>query len=378
VVTTALDAAADVLKTAIDSTARIIIPLNDAIILALSGAQTTFHGALVVSAPIVFNDVVKANDPYVEQPLVLGAAAVTNYIREYNRILERNKDPRPRPQTAGQRLDLKRYEEFHKVTHDSRDRFSSNRYNSWIDFSFLGHGLKVKKYGGSDLNRKVINNRYVWEWTAMDTVGLNLSVPLLNALIGKETDVPIGWGSGHATNRRSARRYDYAKFNGIPRTCFGPNRTPWGTGAWRNRNAACAETTTNGRNRLATIGGLRPFYDLESDGLIETGPSFLATVKKTAKATRVWKEASKDIQGYQLQSNLDVAEQGGLARDQMLTIAKSEVYFSRAPDITGWARPNRREVEFGNMYNPFWQPRLIETTSAERVGLLTLAAGITL
>lgn len=375
--TKALDKAADVLKKVIDSTAKVVIPFNDAIIEALSIAQTTFHGALMISAPLVFDDVVKANDEDVEQPLLLGAAAVEKYIREYRRALERNTQPRKNPKTKNEKLHLKRYEEFHKVTHDSRDRFSSNRYNSWIDFSILGYGLKVKKYGASDLNPKIIDNKYVWEWTAMDTVGLNLSVPLIDAIIGGEKDLPIGWGSAHATNKRSSEKYDYAKFNGIKSTCFWPNRSRW-AGAWRNRNAACLENTTNAKNRLAKIGGLRPFYDLRSDGLIQRGPSFVATVKKKANKTRVWKEVAKGIPQYQLQANFDVAEKGGLARDQMLTIAKSEVYFSRAPDLRTWARSNSREIEFGNMYNPFWQARLIETTTAERVGLVTLASGINL
>ena len=101
----------------------------------------------------------------------------------------------------------------------------------------------------------------------------------------------------------------------------------------------------------------------------------VSILKKPVKPVRTWKEASKDIPNYNLQQRYDVAKDGGIAKDQMLSISKAEPYFSRPRDL--WRRKDNN-LEYGNLYNPFWQPRLVETSSAERVAVMAAAAGINL
>ena len=347
-ITDALRRGAKALKQAFDKAAKIVIPINDNIIGVLSTAQHTFHGAMLIASKEVYDDVARRNDPDIDSSLVIGTMTLANFINAHNATLERSRAPRPYRNTKTNRLHLKRFTEFSDVVIGSRDRFLRTR-----DASFLG---VIRELGGNEYSRRVVNNRYIWEWTAMDTMRVRVPPCLFGGCLLK---VPMGWGAGHALNRGNS--YNYRR-----------NSRKWG-GAWRNGTAARIARRDDRRNNLATTKSIRPFYDLQEDGFRERGPAMVAVLKKPLAPVRVWKEVAKTSNNYDLQPRFDVAKNGGIAKDQILSVSKAEPYFARPHDL--WPRRDRN-IEFGNMYNPFWQPRLVETSSREKAAVI--AAAVTL
>jgi len=55
-----------------------------------------------------------------------------------------------------------------------------------------------------------------------------------------------------------------------------------------------------------------------------------------------------------------------IADQELGSIAKSEVYFSRPMDLSYFSRADDTE-EYGSAFNPYWQARLVQTTNADRV-----------
>ena len=60
---------------------------------------------------------------------------------------------------------------------------------------------------------------------------------------------------------------------------------------------------------------------------------------------------------------LSVEEQGSIAGDSLYGLSKAETYFSRPRDL--WLRADNKR-EYGNLYNPYWQTRLIENNGIEQ------------
>lgn len=356
-ITKALEAAADAMVEVFDAAAKFIIPISDKLIGVSSVLQDTFHLAMTGAAYEVYNDVIDKNDGDIESSVVLGGYSVVKYIDEYSDTLERNKVPKPNNTRPSNKRYLKRFDQFTSVIGGSTDKFIRSRRNN----SLFG---TIRSRGASEFKRAKVNNKYVWDWTAMDTTYFRLKISL-GFIDLVNVKIPLGWGAGHALNTsRSGDNYYYPRRG---------NRNY--AGAWESRWAGMFAYYADGSNNLSGTKNLRPFYDLKDDGLVDTGPGMVALLKKPAKATRVWKEASKNINGYDVKPKFDVAEQGGIAKDQMVTLAKAEPYFSRAPDL--WKR-NDNHVEFGNMYNPFWQARLTKASTVDHAAALLFASGFKL
>jgi hypothetical protein len=181
----------------------------------------------------------------------------------------------------------------------------------------------------------------------------------------------VGWGAAHALNVNDSSDYNYWQKRGASGQWGNREKREEG---WRNPRAFGLAAFYDSGNNIARGVTIKPFYDLTDDKFIDRGPAMLAVLQKGAKETRVWREASKDIPNYTLQDGLDVAENGGLAKDQVVVVGKAEIYFSRAPDL--WRRSDNK-IELGNMFNPFWQARLTELTLADKTAVLTFA-GVTL
>lgn len=349
-ITKALQKGGEAMKNTFDKVAQSVIPINDSLIGVLSVAQHTFHFSMLVSSKEVYDDVVKVNDPEIERSFVLGSFTVAKFIKEHADTLERNGIPKDDDSDKNKRY-LKRFDEFEKVVLDSRDPFLRSRSGKTI--------AVIHRYGGNEFRRREVDNRYVWEWTAMDT--MSAIVPPCTVIAGCLLDAPLGWGAGHVLF--DGKKYEYK-----------PNFSRWG-GAWKNKIAAGLAAADDNENNLAKTRSLRPFYDLKKDGMIERGPAMVSVLKKPLEPIRQWKEVANSTPNYTLQERFDINKDGGIPKNQILSIGKAEPYFVRPHDL--WARGDGN-VEFGNMYNPFWRPRLIETTHAERAAVIFAAAGVSL
>jgi len=345
----------------IDTVAPLVIGHNNAVINGVSIIQARFHQSLMVAGLDLYETVVRENDPDINIASVVGHRAVTDFIVNSRDILEQYENPQPGDQGSDSGdIKLRRFEDFATVTIVGSDNFVKNR-NRGLSISFPGLGQR----GGSEFRRRTVNNEFVYDWTAMDTLQFNLNLPFPLP----DLKVPIGWGAAHALNRDDQLNpeFDYraARNRGYR----------WGDAWARNGNAAAAAVIDFERNNVTSGSTIKPFYDLEQDSLRDTGPSMLAVLSKDASDTRVWRAVADSLPDYELQDSLDVAENGGLPNNQMISAGKAEPYFSRAPDL--FDRIDDR-IELGNMFNPFWQTRLSRLTNADKSFVLEFEAGLSL
>ncbi|TDU32540.1 putative Flp pilus-assembly TadE/G-like protein [Panacagrimonas perspica] len=380
----AAESAATAGSIGIDLTAERVIPLNERVIEGLSDAQRIFHQGFVLQLATFGRDIARGNDPDAYSLLSLGGASLpdaSSVIRDWNRqIGEQYRLRRVTDASDDGSLDNRRYRDFDKVVQDSRDRFSSNRSYRWpapFTDDVGGFRWRTRKYGGTEFLRSIDpdDQTYRWDWAAMETVSLyaEMYVPISGweTAPGVPRELPLAWGAAHALDqsRNPSRFHDY----GVSRARRS-NRL-WGNGAWRNANAArllltspAYSRTVGGKDHvnhnLAYVGGLREFYELRDEHSPDGGPAVIALYVKDEEdldsQNRIIESGGGTVAG-----NLDTDARGGLIAGRIGAVAKAQPYYARPTDLAEWQRSDRR-AELGNLYNPYWQPRLVDLSDAEK------------
>jgi uncharacterized membrane protein (Fun14 family) len=258
----------------------------------------------------------------------------------------------------------------------ARDDFSSGQGNNTRNWELSGHGgidyaviaLKMKltaaSKGGTELIRK--NNRFVW--AAGDTgafwakIKLIVGIwPLRKSISVKSPSIPFGAGGYQAAdNSQSLSPGDLA---GATR----PSQPPGFGGAteqawWFGKNQI-----RKNKVALAPYGGLPAYRDVATpfephEKFPFSFPFFLIAVEKDHdrfKAT-----------GPQFKKELDLGS-GKSFDKKIAAVAKSEVYFSRPSDLDYFARKDGN-TEKENLFSPFWQARLVDTSDLDRFFVLAL------
>lgn len=389
---------ADAMADGVDRFAQAMIEASDWMVGVWSKAQVYFHFAATAAAVDLAKEVTRRNDPHARHlaaaggvPLASVAAMAGWWDEQVGH--RQHQVPGPDPDSHAGKLALKRFNEFETVVKKSRDPFSAGRSYSWVESPAPpppgGPQFDIRKYGGSDLFR-VLNesgNKYRWQWSGMDTVSIWARIckwdPDLDC--GDYDDfLPLGWGAAHALDRgNDSDFFAYAepKRHGYQ----GRRRRLWGAGAWENRTAArfgaeegkCDDEWVGGcgNHQLTQIEGLRPFYDFKPDGAQDLGPPVTVLIAKDDTRLGTQKSWPGTVPGYRIPKAFETEAEGGAPKGQMAALAKAETYFARAYDMRSWRRPDRR-FEHGNLYNPFWQVRLIEPTAQERAAAVAIAGGI--
>lgn len=331
------------------------IPLTNAVIQALSISQDAVHiatqGLILTTYPAVLKD----NDPDAVMGIIGGANLLKNQqkVRDFTR---RTSEAKPGSS------DLGSYDKFATVVKDSRDNFTGGRSYKWLgklEFPLVIRAW-IRKRGGNEFDRKLEGGKYVWDWSAMDTVSLWTEVfswdPKDFGWQGERETLPIGWGAAHTSNTSSR----YSNYN---------SSSKWDR-ARRNAMSGSLADSTYGTNRLSFTSGLQRFYHINGTIKNPTPPAFIAVAAKDAGSMKTWKEVVKDSGGG-VSGRLDIEEKGNLLSSKMYVLAKSEPYFSRSYDLASFRRADLN-MEYGNLFNPYWQSRLTDLTPAEKTSVLLL------
>lgn len=352
---------AEQLRSLVDNLATAGIRLTDGVIGGLSVAQQAYHSAAYAAALGSISSVIQANDPDINFGIAdtfMSISSFTDAWRNHTRLNTPDLG-------QGRRIDdlnRARFREKTALVMRSRDEFTRNRNDRWLEASAWPFRARINKYGGTELTMHQEGSRLAWDWTSMDAESFWFGQYRLRGTPPRWRlrwdEVPLGWGAAHALDDGS--NYNYRR------------SSRWNN-SWANpRSASLAQATDRGNN-LANISGLRNYRDFHENNdplhnralrpgdTSRTQGVVIYLVKEAARlGTR--KAFVDSIPGQTAGPVLDVQEQGGLAGEQLTGVAKAEAYFSRPRNL--WSRRDGR-IEHGNMYNPYWQVRLIEPSASE-------------
>jgi len=411
--TTAMAKFSAMAKKVVDKSAKLGITATDILIGVLSKAQIAFQGGTVAMAMSTYNDVAKANDKDVETNLLVGGATLAKVLQSWDKNVQLNHDPKTGNKTKVKAV-RERFQEFADVVQSSRDPFSQNRSYFWFKWTtllniiILKNKMSIQKKGGTDFMEIEsakgggfggAGKKLKWEWTAMDNVSIwhyaqwwgkcGKWNPIPCKKDSTNEILPVGWGAGHAL-ADNKKFYNYSKYKPFKKKWnwneWAWSKPPkgqyqnfheqghqgklrkwehWGDGeyAWKNKWSNGIAALTDGNNNLKNIKGLRTFFDLKSNTKKDTGPNMVALLNKKTKKIRVQETLDKTDAKYNRPDLFKIEKDGGIVNDTLYGVAKAETYFSRPRDL--WKRADGYR-EYGNLYNPFWQTRLIDTTNKER------------
>ncbi len=333
-----------------------LIYAENAILLALSGSQQMMHYAGLISAAQTAKDIVKANDSKAEldwfqNPLMLGNLRQVwlTFQKRHNRS---SSGSRSRTLSRNGR----QFQDYTGIILDSRDPFSKKRtYSLGFPWSLRLWPVKWKTYktGGSELTSNGRNEAETW--TSMDTLSVHYSRFRCgwSGCRWRKTEIPVGWGGTRSDNRADISRVG--------------NRSTWGRSRSYNRTAS--RNAGNNQQTKGWYSGVQPFYGLSNSANAKSHTDNITIVVSKSQADSRTTH-SIDVGG----DNTDPAIDEQMLGDRLSAISAAQAYYSRPKDLmtsSSWRRPDNRH-EYGNLYNPFWQPRLTDTTTNERRVVLAL------
>lgn len=350
------------LSSLVDSLATAGISVTEGVIGVLSRAQQTYHEAAYVAALGSIAGVIQANDPDINFGVADTVMSISSFADAWRNHTRQN-SPNLGQGRRIDNLNRFRFQEKTALIMRSRDEFTRNRNDRWLNAGVGIYRARIDKYGGTELTMHQQGNRLGWDWTSMDTESFWFGqygwrgTPPRWRLRWNEV-LPLGWGAAHALDENDDYNY---------------RRSGRWNNSWANPRAARLAQAMDRGNNLTNISGLRSYRDFHENndpahnrGLrpgdtSRTQGVVIYLVKEAARlGTR--KNFVDSIPGQTAGTVLDVQEQGGLAGDQLTGVAKAEAYFSRPRNL--WSRRDGR-IEHGNMYNPYWQVRLIEPSASE-------------
>lgn len=342
-----------VVNTGVQPFLSVMVTLENAILHALSMSQNIIHYAGLISTMSTAQEIVEANDPkaqldLMQNPQMLGDIKDlwVNFQEQHARNNQKSKT---------------QYSDFIAVTLNSRDSFSTRRTYS-LDRPWHGNLGIVKwntiKTGGSDL---ISNGKNKAEtWTAMDTISTHWRKwGCRRFKCGwRHSEYTLGWASTRANEEVSIRNTG--------------NNTSWGES--RHYNKQSSRYAARDEQTSGSYSGVQPFF-----GLSNTAKGINQTGNIAVVVSKPQKDAGTTSSVKAGEQNTNPALNEKMLGKRLNALSTAQVYYSRPRDLmltsSSWSRSDNRH-EYGNLYNPFWQTRLTDSTSTERSVVLALTRAL--
>lgn len=326
-----------------------MVNVENILLKAISTAQVAVNYAGLVGGIDTAMEVVKANDPAARLDLMQNPLALEDVRHIWMDFQQRFSRDKSRDGTQ--------YKDFLAVTSNSRDGFTKgSNYKLGFPWSLRFWPLRwaTKKAGGSDLISN--GDREGETWTSAHTLGIHLERWSCKRFRCKWRggEIPVGWGGTRSDDRKSLRNVS-------------DNRV-WGSSRSVNRSAT--NLATYNEETRGNYDGVQPFYALDKDGDSVSETRNIAIVVSKPQ-NRIRTSARLDV-GH---DNTDPATNEEMYGDRMSAMASASVFYSRPQDLTAWRRKDGRS-EYGNLYNPFWQPHLTDNSGADRRWVYVLTAAL--
>ncbi|MGO2012992.1 MAG: Tad domain-containing protein [Pseudoalteromonas sp.] len=310
---------------------------TDVVNRALSLSQSLMNAATMASMVDTSNKVLKAND---EDAYVDFASAVNigDFILYEWTDFQGSFD---RSDNTG------RYQEHFDLITNSVDPFTENRSFNWgfpFSLTLFPNRVKTKQAGGTDLFK---NGSQPEVWSAMDTLGFHVHTYKYSWSGG---EIPTGWGASHAGSNKNVTNYRNSSDHGGSRNI---NRSASGLASYN-------ETDIN-----SVYSGLQSFYEIRKTENVNVAPMLTVAISKdknditTSSSLNI---GTENQDGTRL-ADINIEEEVELPRDKMTVLSKAKVYYFRDKTLFG---SSSSKWEYGNLYNPYWQVTLNETSNNER------------
>jgi len=331
-----ISAALTAVKTVADYVTPFLAPavtLHDTAINALALSQLAVHGPgdsiALVNRWTVMKTVAKQNDP----DAVVDLLPISDDFAGFT-------------QRHGDKAQRKR---MGQVVQDSRDGFLEGR--SWdleplkLPCSIVTPLVPALRRRGSTELIELTEG-----WSSMDTMSMHLDVWVPPSLFRlgrcRHMEIPVGYGKAYSE--------DDLDDSGVS---FGGSR---GTNPWANSLAD--DNIAEGFAPSSLSGGAIPaFYDLSEGVMTGAGKND----PRTSLAIRVSKASDKQrfSGGASIikPSGRLALYEGQHAGAKSSAVSRVEVYFER-PD---GKNPHYGREEYGSLFNPYWQVRLVPVTAAQ-------------
>ena len=350
------------IKQALTNMNQILQPLMEGAVLAtdivnrgLSISQELMNSATLVAVVETSKDVLKANDSdaYLDitSTVGIGKFVLHDWVNFQGRFDRGDKTGR--------------YDDHFQLILSSRDPFSKNRSFSWpFPFEFyipFVEKLDTKQTGGTELFK---NGDEPEVWSAMDTLGLHYYKWYCSPWSGhcgwSGGEIPTGWGASHAGSDKDTQEYTKGKYYG----------------ASRDINSSASSVAYQNESDINSMySGLQSFYDISQAEETNTAPMLTIVVSKDKSAMTT--SSSLGIGTKQQDStrlvDINIEENTQLPNDKMTVLSKTKIYYFR--DQSLWKRADSK-WEYGNLYNPYWQATLNDTSNSERALLSAFALGL--
>ncbi len=386
-------------KSALDAVAGPAVKALDFLIDALGAASKIYHYAMVVSIPTqTVPEVIKANEPDASVSLLGGVALAASAVQNLNFV----KSFSPSQQKDG-------VDRMANVTEASMDMFYKDRSLPpiWpipilIDPSRLvtygvGPLLMMQFHsGGGTLKTKAGNSTdHLKGWSSLDATGLFVIMCVTVPVLGVPVPIPfplppLPAGRGAAIAGASS----WAASDGLMPTNNFSHRNadntatdpaaavPYGAAHFNPMTAipAWIKVAEGPGTNLDSRAGLRDYLDLAGNVDGTTSKQALSDTKAANNNQNIHAPAwvleiernsgtitTSTTGGYTIggspdgQLNLSNMADGGKLR----ALSKAEAYFSRPKSL--FARADDR-TEWGSLYSPYWQARLLPNNLFEQAG----------
>lgn len=381
----AVESAVSTASSVIDQVAETLIDVQNQVNGAISTLQSGYHGATYGMIPEVYEKVLKENDPHASIETVTAIYNVEQFLSVISSEFQRYETHRSGGGLSGsQERENARIAQFGKLVNDSRDKFTADRSTSLGKFTVpyvARAGFDVR--AGTDFVPTVDSDGSTqWEWTSLDAMSFNFGTWSCRRMRcrWKDSEIPVGWGAAHALHDGDSYQYSSNSSSTLAthRNSF-YNAATQTSRYWRNaftggsrstRTAARLAGTYGSDNNLKNIIGIRPFYDFRSDEKRNSTQTLTLIFSKSSDNFRLRRNMADDFNGGYVGDVLNVDEKGSVPGNRIHALASAHVTFERPKDLPlagsatpwaiNWGRSDNLH-EYGNLYNPFWEPKLTRT-----------------
>lgn len=354
-----LEAGANIFNNAMRFAAPFIISEANLVINSISASQELVSNATALTTVSTLRNILRANDADVN--LDVGSSRLVAQVALYSA----NQGSFNRSDTTG------RYNDFFKVIDRSRDPFLTDRSHEW-DFPFsieipLGcnpflpsPNFWTKQTGGTDLAFNGRNDKETW--TSMDTLSFHKEWWDWGGIFSspgcERSEIPVGWGSGHAGKDNSTNRYNQYSYYGKSKSING-------------RSASYAPG--NEEDLSQYYSGIANFYSLVNTDKNNEEDNLTIVVSKPIGRITTSDDLSIGTINQNTTRNVDINIEEGLnvPQNKQAVAAKAKIFYYRPRDLWGNGR-----YEYKNLYNPYWDSTLQEISTAERAQIYLQAYGL--